>query len=150
VRFAGRVRGATLIELVVAIAVAALVISGTWAAWSTMNQRSADPLVLRQSLAVAESLLAEVMLQPLEGGTGTGGTDRTRFAAASDYNGLTLDGITDPHGQAIAGLQGYRAQLTVVPRALQGVPQGFGWWIEVRVTGPDRRDVLVSGWRARR
>jgi MSHA pilin protein MshD len=145
-----RARGVTLVELVVAIALAATIVSGTWAAWAFMTQRSADPLVMRQALAVAESLLAEVQLQPAQAASGTSGTNRSAFGSVADYDGLVLDGITDVQGDAIPGLTGYRAQVSVQPRALAGVPSAFGWWIEVQVRGPNGADVRLTGWRARR
>jgi MSHA pilin protein MshD len=143
-------RGVTLIELAVAIALAATLVSGTWAAWSVLTQRSADPLVMRQALAVAESLLAEVQLQPAAPASGATGSNRTTYASVADYHGLVLDGITDAQGSPIAGLAGYRAELSVQPRALQGVPSSHGWWIEVSVRGPNGADVRLTGFRARR
>lgn len=143
-------RGVTLVELVVSLALVATLVSGVWAGWALLTQRSADPLVLRQSLAVAESLLAEIQLQPAEGPTGASGTDRTAFASVADYDGLVLDGIRDAQGNPIPGLEAYRAELSVQPRAVQGVPSSHGWWIDVRVTGPTGGDIRLAGWRARR
>lgn len=145
-----RARGVTLVELVVAIALAATIVSGTWAAWALMTQRSADPLVMRQSLAVAESLLAEVQLQPAQASSGASGPNRTGYASMVDYDGLVLEGITDVQGDPVPGLAGYRAQVSVQPRALAGVPSGYGWWIEIQVRGPNGADVRLTGWRARR
>lgn len=145
-------RGATLIELVVAIAVAGLVVTGTWAAWTTLQGRSADPLAQRQALAVAESLLAEIQLRGTGSPSGAGGTDRRAFTAVQDYHGLALDdGITDIDGTPIPGLAAYRARVSVTPRALHGVPADGGWWIEVRVTGPQGgAPVVLAGWRSAR
>jgi MSHA pilin protein MshD len=147
---ARRARGVTLVELVVSLAVVATLVSGVWAGWALLTKRSADPLVLRQSLAVAESLLAEIQLQPAAAASGASGNDRTRYASVADYNGLALNGILDVQGQPIPGLEGYRAAVTVQARSLQGVPDTHGWWIDVRVTGPAGGDVIVSGWRSRR
>ena len=143
-------RGVTLVELVISIALLATLVSGVWAGWALLTKRSADPLALRQALAVAESLLAEIQLQPTDGPSGATGNDRTRFASAADYDGLVLDGIRDAQGNPLPGLEGYVAQLSVQPRALQGVPQSHGWWIDVRVTGPAGAQVRLAGWKARR
>jgi MSHA pilin protein MshD len=143
-------RGATLIELVVALAVAATLISGVWAGWTLMTRRSADPLVLRQSLAVAESLLGEIGLQEAGAASGASGADRSSYRTVADYDGLTLAGITDVQGNAVPGLAGYTARVTVQPMALQGVPQSDGWWIAVRVTGPNGADTRLAGWKAQR
>jgi MSHA pilin protein MshD len=143
-------RGATLIELVVALSVAAVLISGSFAAWGLMTRRSADPLVQRQSLAIAESLLGEIQLQAAAGPSGATGTDRSAFTTVADYNGLSLNGITDVQGIAVPGLGGYTASVTVSAQGLQGVPATHGWWTQVRVTGPSNQTVVLGGWKARR
>jgi MSHA pilin protein MshD len=143
-------RGATLVELVVALAVAATLISGVWAGWTLMTRRSADPLVLRQSLAVAESLLGEIALQEAGPASGASGADRSSYRSVADYDGLVLSGITDVQGNAVPGLAGYSANVSVQPMALQGVPQADGWWIAVNVTGPNGVNTRLAGWRATR
>jgi len=145
-----RARGATLIELVVALAIAATLVSGVWAGWQLMTRRSADPLVLRQSLAVAESLLGEIALQAAGPASGASGSDRSSYRSMADYDGLALNGITDVQGNAVPGLASYAARVSVQPMALQGVPQADGWWIAVRVTGPNGVDTRLAGWKAQR
>lgn len=143
-------RGATLVELVVALSIAATLIGGVWSAWALITRRSADPLVLRQSLAIAESLLGEILLQSAGPASGAGGSDRTAYSSVADYHGLALAGITDVHGNAVAGLAGYGAHVSVQPRAVQGVPSSDGWWIEVSVSGPNGTSTKLAGWKARR
>jgi MSHA pilin protein MshD len=134
----------------VALAVAATLVSGVWAGWALMTKRSADPLVLRQSLAVAEALLGEITLQSPEPASGASGTDRSTYSSVADYDGLVLAGITDVQGYAVPGLGAYTARVSVQPMALQGVPLADGWWIAVRVTGPTGIDTRLAGWKARR
>jgi MSHA pilin protein MshD len=115
------------------------------------GQRSADPLVARQSLAVAQSLLREIELQPLPGSAVAAPTPgRTGFAAFTDYHGLTLNGITDAEGQALPGLEAFRAEVSISAQALAGVPQSDGWFIRVAVTGPDGVRTELASWRAKR
>ena len=57
-------RGVTLIELVIFLVVISTGLSGILMAMQVVGRHSADPLVQRQELAVAETLLSEVELQP--------------------------------------------------------------------------------------
>ena len=146
-----RQAGLTLVELVVALVIAGVVISTLWSAWAFMGRRSADPLVARQQLAIAQALLREIELQPLPGTAVAATTPgRTGFASISDYHGLSLAGITDIEGQAMPGLQSYGATVSVVAHALAGVPLGAGWWVTVSVSGPQGDNLVLGQWRAQR
>lgn len=143
--------GVTLIELIISLALAGVLIGSIWSAWSVLGRRSADPLVARQSLAIAQSLLREIELQPVPGSaTAASSPGRTGFAAFTDYHGLDLSPITDAEGTPMPDLQAYRARVTVQPMALSGIPSDQGWWVEVRVTGPTGTDTVLGTWRARR
>jgi hypothetical protein len=62
--------------------------------------------VARQSLAIAQSLLREIELQPLPGTAAPADTPgRTGFASITDYHGLTMNGITDVEGAPVPGLE---------------------------------------------
>ena len=144
-------RGVTLVELVVALVLAGVVLGSIWSAWTLMGSRSADPLVARQQLAIAQSLLREIELQPLPGtATAAATPGRTGFASISDYNGLTMTGISDAEGQAVPGLEGYGARVTVAQQALEGVPASDGWWVAVQVTGPGGERLQLAQWRSQR
>jgi MSHA pilin protein MshD len=146
-----RQRGVTLVELVISMAVAGVIISGIWGVWATLSKRSADPMAARQTLAIAQSLLREIELQPLPGtAVAASAPGRIGYASIMDYNGLSLTGIQDAEGLAIPGLEGYSAAISVAPTALSGIPQNQGWWIEVIVTGPDGRSQSLGSWRANR
>ena len=143
--------GLTLIELIVALALAGVLLGAMWSAWQLMARGSADPLVARQQLAIAQSLLREIELQPLPGVGGAAATaGRTGYASITDYNGLSMNGITDAEGNAISGLQAYGATVSVGALALSGVPSASGWWISVTVTGPDNRSLVLGQWRSKR
>jgi MSHA pilin protein MshD len=60
-----RSRGVTLVELIVFMVIVGLALAGLFAAFNTMTKGSIDPQVRKQMLAIAESLLDEVMLMPL-------------------------------------------------------------------------------------
>jgi MSHA pilin protein MshD len=142
--------GLTLVELIVALALAGVLLGSMWSAWSLMGRGSADPLVARQQLAIAQSLLREVSLQPISGATAVATPGRTGYASISDYNGLTMTGITDVEGAAVSGLSAYGASVSVTQQALAGVPAGSGYWIRVTVTGPDSRALVLGTWRSKR
>jgi MSHA pilin protein MshD len=146
-----RQRGVTLVELIVALVIAGVVMTSVWNAWTMLSGRSADPLVARQQLAVAQSLLREIELQPLPGeGTAAATPGRTGYASITDYDGLTMTGITDAEGQAVAGLEAYGASVSVSALALADVPASDGWWIQVSVTGPGSPALVLGQYRARR
>ena len=144
------VRGVTLVELVVSLALAAVLVGALFNAFSLLSGRSADPLVQRQALAVAESLLHEMELQPLPGAgaTAVATPGRTGFASLADYQGLVLSGIRDAEGQPITGLENYRAEFSVLQQAADGSASTAGWWARVRVLAPGGQAVDLALWRA--
>jgi len=56
--------GISLIELVLFIAVVSVGIAGILTAMNVVTRRSADPMIQKQALAIAEAVLEEVMLMP--------------------------------------------------------------------------------------
>ncbi len=143
--------GVTLVELIVALTLAGVILTSIWSAWTLLGRSSADPLVARQSLAIAQSLLREIELQPLPGTAVAGSTPgRSGYASISDYHGLTMNGISDVEGAVVPGLESYGAAVSVTSMALSGVPAGDGWWVTVTVTGPGAERTVLAQWRARR
>jgi MSHA pilin protein MshD len=59
-----RSRGVTLMELIVFIVIVGVALAGVFGAFNTMTRGSADPQVRKQVLAIAESLMEEIMLMP--------------------------------------------------------------------------------------
>ncbi|MHB1092095.1 type II secretion system protein [Thiobacillus sp.] len=57
-------RGLSLIELLVFIVVVGIAVTGVLSVYSLNARSSADPMVRKQALAVAESLLEEVLAKP--------------------------------------------------------------------------------------
>lgn len=57
-------RGFTLVELVLFIAIAGIAVSGVLAAYDYSVRDSADAIVKKQALAIAESLLEEIQQMP--------------------------------------------------------------------------------------
>jgi MSHA pilin protein MshD len=148
--------GTSLVELIVLIVVVGIVVTATMGALGNLSARSADPLVQRQALAVAQSLLDEALAQPTPDGDGIGpeagearGSATAPFNHVNDYHGLNMTGIRHFDGTAVAALEGYSANVSVRAQAVGNVPGADGWWVEVRVTGPGGAEVVLAGWRAR-
>jgi len=57
-------RGVSLIEQIVFIVVVSVAVAGVLAALNLSTRASADPMIQKQALAIAEALLEEVQLQP--------------------------------------------------------------------------------------
>ena len=155
-------RGLSLVELIVCIALIGTVASWLVGSFGQLTGRSADPLVQRQAMAVAESMLQEILAQ------GTGNTDQSGvpdamgpeagesrtgagqpFDHVDDYDGLVMSGVLGADGSPLPGLESYTVRVAVRQMALGGVPLSQGLWVDVTVQGPGGHQVLLSGWRAK-
>lgn len=142
-----RHHGFTLIELIIFIVVISAGLAGILSVMNTVVRSSADPMVRKQTIAIAESLLEEILLKeyanPAGGDTGT---VRALFDDVDQYAGYnTTAGITDPLGVAVASLSSYNvAPAVVVSTTTIGtltVKQ-----VTVSVTGP-QGVVRLTGYR---
>jgi MSHA pilin protein MshD len=156
-----RRRGITLVELIVAMVIVGATIAGLTAAIAASNRASADPLVLQQKEAIAESLMGEILLKPFnENTTPSNPAVRDSYQWVSDFdkygvdaNGNPIVGIVDVDGTPIAGLENYAVTVRVVPVALTGVPATDAVQITITVSraGDSAADNFVlTGWRTRR
>jgi MSHA pilin protein MshD len=169
--------GASLIELVIFIVIVGVAVAGVLTTFSTTVRSSADPMVRKQALLVAESLLEEVLLQDFtwcdpddaNAATATGTTDcattpealgpeagETRgsntqpYDNVNDYHGLAMSGIQDVSGAPVTGLEGYSAQVTVADAgAFNGLPAGATLRVTVDATGPAGFAASLIGYRTR-
>ncbi|MDR7332503.1 prepilin-type N-terminal cleavage/methylation domain-containing protein [Roseateles asaccharophilus] len=172
-----RQQGLTLIELLLFLVVVGIALSAMLKVFITATAASTDPMVRRQQLAIAESLLREIELMPFtwcdpdaaNAATATSAVDCTtqevlgpeggesRSGASlldnvNDYNGFSMNGITDISGAAVAGLGAYKASVSVVEAALDNVPSTEALKITVTVTAPDgnpKNAITLQGWRTR-
>ncbi len=126
-------RGFTLIELVLLVVVFAVGLAGVISVYVATVQASADPMVRKQAMAVAESMMEEIMLQPFSAGTAAGAT-RSTYDEVDDYNGYSSTGVVDVYGAAVTGLTGYNVNVAVVPTALSTVGVANSKKITVTVT----------------
>ena len=144
-------RGFSLVEVIVFIMIVSVALVGVVSVMNLTTQRSADPLIRKQAIAVAESMLEEVSLQAYPVGGFAGPytqANRQFFDDIRDYDGFTTSGIFPiDDTTAIPGLTAYTLNVTVVGSALNGIPVADASLITVTVTGPDGVPVAMSGYR---
>ncbi|MCK9386955.1 MAG: type II secretion system GspH family protein [Sulfuritalea sp.] len=168
-----RQRGFTLIELIVFIVIVSVALVGVLTVFNVTTKSSADPMIRKQALAIAEALLEEVMLQPFTvcdpddatADTGTctsvteamgpdtnpNGTLETRasstdpFDNVNDYNGLSTTTNVAGGGAAL-----YTATVSVTAADLHTITlaSGNALLIRVSVAAPGET-IVVEGYRTR-
>lgn len=154
-----RQRGFSLIEVVIFILVIGIALSGIIEVFNLANTGSADPVLRRQSLAIAQAMLEEITIKPF----GSAATDdptqggfagpynaanRQYFDDVDDYNGLTLTGISTLSNAALTGLGNYNVSIAVTQAAFGNVASADGYRIAVTVTDPAGRSLALDGYRA--
>ncbi len=167
-----RQRGFTLIELIIFIVVVSAGLAGILSVMNTVVKSSADPMVRKQSIAIAESLLEEILLKewkdPIDGINGSTictlatamANNRGPWNDVCDYNGYTSTGILDLLGNPVAGLENYNISPVAVVTPGDGTaaatayatdnPAMYGIGakrITVSVTGP-QGTISLTGYRA--
>lgn len=141
-----RQRGVSLIELIVFIVVVSIGLVGIMSVLILTSEKSSDPMVRKQAIAVAEAMLEEVLLKnfasacppSLTCGVNTP-ADRPNYTSVDHYNGWNQTGVkslADPTGPDIVGLENYNVTVTVAGTAdLTGIGAGDAKRIDVAVTG---------------
>ena len=175
----GSQAGLSLIELVMFIVIVGIGVAGILSVLNLTAQKSADPMIRKQMLAAAESLLEEVELMPFtycdpddpavltalnpagcvtaEGTTtipaGEGRGTATPFDNVGDYGGptgtLTISPLTDVSNSSIGMLAGYSATVNVATSALGGIAAADSLLITVTVTASTGESLALSGYRTR-
>lgn len=141
-----RQQGFTLIELVIFIVVVGIGVAGVLSVFTNSVKSSADPMVRKQALAIAESLLEEIVQKEYANPTGGySGASRTSFDDVDDYNNYTSASIVDGAGNSIGGLTQYSISpaVAVTATTLNGAAVKK---IVVSVTGP-QGVISLTGYR---
>jgi MSHA pilin protein MshD len=147
--------GMTLVELVIAIAVAGIAVAGLAAAYASMVGRSADPMIQTQALVAAESIMEEILLKPFSDPDTVGDIcvdeadddNRATFDDVCDYHNYTSNGVVDQSGNLVSGLSNYDVSVSVTPSAYAGVTAANSLLIQVTVTSPLNSDTVLTAYR---
>lgn len=145
--------GASLIELIMFVMIVSIALAGILLVMSQTTAHSADALIRKQALTVAESLLEEIELQPFSGVFAGPYTqaNRTSFDSVFNYNGFATTGVLPADGTptAVPGLGNYNvaATVTVLPAAWGTIPAASAVQITVTVTDPAGQITAATGYR---
>jgi len=93
-RSARNQRGLSLVEQIVFIVVVGIAVAGVLAAMNVATRGSADPMIQKQALAIAEAVLEEVQLQPFT------------YCDPDDAAAPTATGVTGCATQEAIGVEG--------------------------------------------
>ncbi len=166
-RAPGYRRGFTLIELIVFILIVSVGVVGILLVMNVTVKSSSDPVVRKQSLAMAEAILDEVLAKEFSNPTvpSLGYTEATPATCANralyddvdDYacfDGTTasksIGGVSTLGSTSIPALAAYRATVVVDATAgavLGAIPVGQIKKVTVTVTGSGET-IQLSGYRA--
>lgn len=154
-----RQAGVNLIELIVAIVVISIAISGVLLVFTQAVRFSADPMIEQQAAAIAEGYLDEILARPVDDPNGgelqlgvvEAGETRASFDDIKDYS--TIVGQSPPqdqNGVALAGMDNYTVTVTVTPNVNigPGGAQMLAAQVDVTVTHPALVSITLRGYRA--
>ncbi len=146
-------RGVSLIELVLFIVIMGIALTSLLLVMNINTKSSADPMLNKQALAVAESMLEEVehkaFANPTGGFSGAAiQSNRGSFDSIDDYDGFATTGIIYP-ADGINGLTGYNVSVAVVAIAWGTITlaSGNAVQITVTVTNPQGIALQAIGYR---
>ena len=147
-------RGVTLVELVIAIVIIGIAVSGVLATYGMAVAHSADPMLQQQALAIGEAYLDEILARApadpdaAETGGAEAGETRADYDDVQDYAGLS-ELPTSQAGVALAGLEAYAVTVAVHPIAIG--PAGDtapALAVDVTVSRPPEVSLTLTGYRA--
>lgn len=146
--------GISLIELILFIIIVSIALTGLLMVMNINTKGSVDPLLRKQALAIAESLLEEIELQDFSnpaGGFSGAATqaNRASFDDVMDYNGFATTGIypADGSATAITGLSNYNVSVAIANIAWDSIPAGDVAQITVTVTDSSGQSIQALGYR---
>jgi MSHA pilin protein MshD len=161
--------GISLVELIVFIVIISVALVGLLSVMNITNKGSADPMQRKQAIAIAESLMEEITMQPftfcdpddpnaatakstadctvVQGLGLTAGETRTaapRFDNVGDYHEYdsNVTGVVDIQGNVIQGLENFRATVNLTQVNQDAIQ------IDVRVRS-NPTDITLTAYRYR-
>lgn len=160
-----RCRGLTLIELIVFIVIVSVGLAGVLSVLNLTAGKSADPIVAKQALAIAEAMLEEILAKDYQNDPADPGNtsatlgctpsttprcaantpvDRPNYNDVDDFRNWDQTGIVQQDGSTAPLLPNYRVQVGVSNVALSGGVSAKR--IEVTVSG-DGNSLSLAGFR---
>ena len=165
--------GTSLIEVVIAIVVLSVGLTGLFAALNANIGQSADPAVRVQANAVAQSYLEEIMLKPFcdpdlsddcpatctvadpplcsYASCSAAEGSRAQFDDVCDYNGLADNAAHDQFGAPVPGLGAYNVGVTIQDDAVSFGGLGKNEVVRIDVTVNHATfqgmNVMLSGYK---
>jgi MSHA pilin protein MshD len=155
-----RVSGFSLIEMVIAMVVLAISLTGSMMVMETTLRRSADPMLQHQAVAIAETYMEEILLQsyidpdldPITGAVcPTKEASRNLYDNICDYNAISDVGAQDQGGNAITGLSGYTIDVSVDTSASLNTLSGSTevLRIDIQISHPSLSSFSISAYRTK-
>jgi MSHA pilin protein MshD len=145
-----RAAGFTLIEMIIAIVIISVGLAGVLTAFNITVKSSADPLVRKQMLSIAEEMMEEILLKPYAVSSGAiSGCDRHLADDLFDYgSGYTDQPVCDIDGGSV-GLAGYTVSVSLQAENLTSTAAVSAPAIRVTVTVNHGATETLSlvGWR---
>jgi MSHA pilin protein MshD len=160
-----RQRGMTLIELITFIVIVSVGLAGVLTVMNITTRSSADPLIRKQALAVAEAMMEEVLSKDFQNDPADPGnasatlgctpttaprcalntlTDRPNYNDVDDFNNWNRTGVFQVDGTPAPVLGTYTVRVNVAAGALNGLA---GKWVTVTVAG-GAETIALNGFRA--
>jgi MSHA pilin protein MshD len=115
-----RQAGVTLIELIVALVIVGIALGGLALVLARTSAGSVDPIVTQQKVAIAESLMGEILLRQYDrdAAVPAAGAPRASFTDVGQFQNYTLNnGIVDPNNTPMPGLESFTVKVAVTPSA---------------------------------
>jgi len=173
-----RARGASLVEVIVFIVIVSVAAGAVLGSLQWSTRASPDPMIRKQLLAIGESMLEEVLLQPhtwcdpTDANLATAaaardcaslpealgpepGEDRhdtrTPFNNVNDYHDFKMAGIRNVRNEPVRGLEDYTVVVQVDDAKLSDASGDGAEALRVRVTvyGPANSELVLEGFRTR-
>jgi len=137
--------GVTLIELILSMVIISIALIGIFSVINLTVNRSADPVLRNQAIAIAEAYLEEIQLQAYIDPNGTNALEsRATYDNVDDYNGLNNAGAVSQQGILLSSLSAYNVSVAVVDQVVSGLTAKK---ITVTVTDPGSSSVTLVGYR---
>jgi MSHA pilin protein MshD len=137
--------GVTLVELILAMVIISIALTGILSVMNLTVSHSADPIVEHQAIAIAESYLEEILLQSFADPDGTNaGETRATYDNVADYNGLNDIGAHNQQGVLVSSLSYYNVSVAVVDQTVATLTPKQ---ITVTVSGPGVSGITLVGYK---